>query len=216
MEAFELKATLRTTTGKGPARQSRMHGQVPAVLYGPDTENLALDVEAREVAKLLRRASGANTLVNLSIEGKESRRVLIREYQIHPVKRTLVHVDFYDVTSDNKVVVKVPMRFLGKSEFEKQGGSRQVVLRELRVRCAPDRIPDALTVDMDSLTAMRVRISEVPVPEGVEIVYRIDQPVVQLKTLSDEPEAGAAPAAAAAEPAAAEKTEKAEKPEKKE
>lgn len=207
MEAFELKATLRTTTGKGPARQSRMHGQVPAILYGPDTENLSLDVEAREVAKLLRRASGANTLVNLAIDGKETRRVLIREYQIHPVKRTLVHVDFYDVSTDNKVVVKVPLRFTGKSEFEKQGGSRQVVLRELRVRCAPDLIPDALTIDMETLTAMRVRISEISVPEGVEIVYRIDQPVVQLKTLSDDEPGTAAPAAAAAEAPAAEKKE---------
>jgi large subunit ribosomal protein L25 len=146
-----------------------------------------------------------NTLVNLSIDGKEARRVLIREYQIHPVKRTLVHVDFYDCTSDRKVLVKVPLRFLGKSEFEKQGGSRQVVLRELRVRCAPDAIPEYLDIQMDSLTAMRVRISEVPVPAGAEIVYRIDQPVVQLKNVSDEPEAGAgaaAPAEGEAAPAA--------------
>ncbi len=215
MEAFELKATSRTTSGKGPARQSRMRGQVPAVLYGAETENLALEVEAREVAKLLRRASGVNTLVNLAIDGKESRRVLIREYQIHPVKRTLVHVDFYDCTSDRKVLVKVPLRFIGKSEFEKQGGARQVVLRELRVRCAPDAIPEYLDVQMDNLTAMRVRISEVPVPPGSEIIYRIDQPVVQLKNVSDEPEAGAAPAAAEGEAApAAEKAEKAEKKDK--
>lgn len=203
MEAIELKATLRTTSGKGPARQSRIRGQVPAVLYGPDTENLALDVEARDVAKLLRRASGTNTLVNLAIDGRETRRVLIREYQIHPVKRTLVHVDFFDVNSDRKVVVKVPLYFTGKTEFEKQGGSRQVVLRELRVRCAPDAIPDKLEINMDGMTAMRVRISEVPLPPGVEVVYRVDQPVVQLKLLSDEPEAGAAAPAAGEAPAAA-------------
>ena len=95
MEAVELKATLRTNTGKGPARQTRLRGQVPAVLYGPETESLSLDVEAREVAKLLRRSTGVNTLVNLNVDGREPRKVLIREYQIHPVKRTLVHVDFY-------------------------------------------------------------------------------------------------------------------------
>jgi len=197
MEAVELKATLRTTIGKGPARQSRMRGHIPAVLYGPETESLALDVEAREVAKLLRRSTGVNTLVSLYVEGREPRKVLIREYQIHPVKRTLVHVDFYDVTGDRKVLVKVPLNFVGRSEFEKQGGSRQVVLRELRVRCAPDAIPAALDINMDTLTAMRVRISEVPVPPGVEVVYRIDQPVVQLKNVSEEAEGAPAGEAAA-------------------
>lgn len=211
MEAVELKATVRTTIGKGPARQARLRGQVPAVLYGPETESLALDVEAREVAKILRKSTGVNTLVSLQIEGRDPRRVLIREYQIHPVKRTLVHVDFYDVTGDRKVMVKVPLSFVGKSEFEKQGGSRQVVLRELHLRCAPDAIPACLEVNMDGLTAMRVRISEVPVPEGIELVYRVDQPVVQLKNLSDdEPGAGAA---AEGEAAPAEKA--ADKPEKK-
>jgi len=184
--AIELKATRRTTTGKGFARKARSAGQVPAVVYGPDTETVALSVEGRDVAKILRRATGVNTLVSLVVDSDEPRRVLIRDYQIHPVKRTLLHVDFYDVGADRTVVVKVPIRFEGRSELEKAGGRRQVVLRELRVRCAPDAIPDHLTLDLTGTKYMRLRISELPMPEGVEPIYRVDQPVLLIKAVAED------------------------------
>ena len=188
--AIELKATRRTSRGKGLARKARVTGQVPAVVYGPETESAALTVEARDVAKILRRSAGVNTLVHLVVDGEASRRVLIRDYQIHPVKRTLLHVDFYDVGADRTVLVKVPIRFEGRSELEKAGARRQVVLRELRVRCTPDAIPEALVLDLTGTSMSRVRISEMPVPEGVEVIYRVDQPVLMLKAQTDEPEEG--------------------------
>jgi large subunit ribosomal protein L25 len=184
----DLNATIRTETGKGFARRARMNGQVPAVVYGANSKVEALYCESKDIVKVLRSVRGLNTLLNLKVEGGASRRVLIQDYQIHPVRRTLVHCDFIDVSSDQKITVKVPIRLDGKTEFEKAGGKRQVVFRELKVRCAPDAIPEAIVVNMEGLEELRVRLSELVAPEGTELLYRIDQPVVILKSVLEEEE----------------------------
>lgn len=184
----DLKATVRTDRGKGFARRARVAGNIPAVVYGSDSKVESLYCQSKEVVKILRSERGLNTLVNLQFEGGATRRCLITDYQIHPVRRTLVHCDFLDVSSDRKIVVKVPVRFEGKAEYEKSGGRRHVVFRELKVRCAPDAIPEAITVPMEELKTLRVKLSELTAPEGSELIYRIDQPVVILKAVIEEEE----------------------------
>jgi large subunit ribosomal protein L25 len=186
--AVPLQATIRTETGKGKARRARAAGNVPAVLYGPETAAESLYCDSKEVARILRTPTGVNTLIALNVEGKETRNVLIRDYQIHPIRRTLLHCDFFDVGGDRLITVRVPINFAGRTEAEKAGSKRQVVMRDLRVRCRPDAIPQELMVDMTQIMAQQVRISEVQIPEGAEVLYRVDQPVVTFKVIEDDEE----------------------------
>lgn len=186
--AVPLNATIRTDTGKGKARRARAAGRVPAVLYGPETAAESLYCDSKEVARILRTPTGVNTLIALNVEGKGARNVLIRDYQIHPIRRTLLHCDFFDVSSDRLITVRVPINFTGRTEAEKAGSKRQVVMRDLRLRCHPDAIPQELIVDMSEITAAAVRISEVPIPEGAEVLYRVDQPVITIKMVVDDEE----------------------------
>ena len=92
--AIVLNAKVREEKGKAFTGKARLKGLIPAEYYGPTKENVHLYCTAGDVARVLRRSAGVNTLVQLAIEGGGTFPVLIREYQLHPVKRTLLHVDF--------------------------------------------------------------------------------------------------------------------------
>jgi large subunit ribosomal protein L25 len=199
-ETVVLKAKVRKELGKEFTGKARLQGVIPAEYYGPTKENVHLYCQAGDVARILRKSTGVNTLVSLEIEGDSTHLCLIREFQVHPVKRTLLHCDFYDVSGDRKVTVRVPLEFVGKAELEKTGGKREIILRDLRVRCRPEAIPSSIAVDVGTIQGSAIRISEVKFPEGIEPVYRVDQPVIMVRIPSEEAtEAEAAPAEAAGE-----------------
>ncbi len=151
----ELQAKLRASSGKGPARRLRSEEMVPAVLYGPKTESVSLSISANRLEKLLRdMGEEKSKLLRLIIEdGGDSaaKQVLIREIQVHPVRRRFLHVDFYEAPLDRPIVVDVPVELQGESIGVKKGGTLNLIRRLLSVRCLPAEIPEKVQIDVQSM-----------------------------------------------------------------
>lgn len=149
-----LNAQLRDGTGKGNARTLRSAGLVPAVVYGPKSESTSLSVSAKSLEKLLRDLGGESKLIDLNIEdsGEQAvRQVLIREVQVHPVRRRFLHVDFYEVPLDQPIVVEVLLDVQGEPMGVKKGGSLEIIRRSISLRCLPAEIPERIQVDVTGL-----------------------------------------------------------------
>lgn len=150
----ELNVEVRNNTGKGPARALRRGEKVPAVLYGPKTTPMSLSVPAKRLEKLLREMGEESKLLRLNIDGPDgplARQVLIREVQVHPVRRRFLHVDFYEVPLDHPIVVEVPVELIGECLGEKKGGTVNLIRRTLAVRCLPGEIPEKIHIDVSAL-----------------------------------------------------------------
>lgn len=151
---LEVSAELRSEIGKGPAGRMRAGDRVPGVVYGPGIPSMSISVSTAVLEKLLRGMGGETKLLDLTIDGGTERRlrkVLIREVQIHPVRRKLLHVDFYEVPLDRPIVIDVPVEVVGESIGVKKGGTLNVIRRVLSVRCLPEEIPERVRVEVDTL-----------------------------------------------------------------
>jgi large subunit ribosomal protein L25 len=164
MEAT-LEAVKREGRGKNEANRLRASGKIPAVVYGTRKENKApegvsVSVDPKEVLRILHSDSGANTLINLKLDGGESR-VMVKEYQLDPVTHHLLHADFYQLAMDKAIVVRVPIQLKGEPKGVKlQGGIVDFVGREIEVESLPTDIPEHIEVDISELMlnqSIRVR-----------------------------------------------------------
>jgi len=153
LEIFDLKATQRSTFGKNPARALRRQGLVPAVLYGPRRETLPLTVSPMDLEKIYKTSGTEQVILNLVIENGVTQNVtaMIREVQTAPVTRQYLHIDFFEISLDEEVVVDVPIEVIGKSKGVERGGFLQLVRHELEVSCLPVDMPDKIEIDVTDL-----------------------------------------------------------------
>jgi large subunit ribosomal protein L25 len=160
-----LEAVKREGRKKNEANRLRASGKIPAVFYGPGKdgkppEGVALTVDPKAVMRILHSESGANTLINLKVDGLEAR-VMVREYQLDPVTHHLLHADFYQLAMDKVIVVTVPISLQGEpTGVKQQGGLLDFVTREIEVECLPTNIPAGIDVDVSGLMlhqSIRVR-----------------------------------------------------------
>lgn len=170
MQITKIAASTRNEMGKGANRRLRAQGQLPAVTYGAGAASQALVVSPDEVANVLTSDLGINSLVELSIDGRPVR-AMIGDYQYHPLTRKLLHADFVQVTDEQEVEVKVPVRLTGKAQGVVMGGKLRVVFRELPVRCRPALIPSEIVHDITELgIEQTLSAGELQLPEGVKVV----------------------------------------------
>jgi large subunit ribosomal protein L25 len=151
----KLTVSTRNRTGKGAARQLRTSGSVPGVLYGAsadgrvDPVSIVVDVKALRAA--LDPVRKQNTVIDLTVEGDGGPRriaALLKEYQVHPLRRDITHVDLLAIDPNKQVVASVPLEFTGKPKGAIDGGQIRIVLRALEVNAKPSDIPVKLTVDV--------------------------------------------------------------------
>jgi large subunit ribosomal protein L25 len=181
LEIIELNADIRSVTGKGPAGRLRAAGRVPAILYGAGIEPKMLTVDGKSLDQAIKKHTGAQLLLNLVIRnGAESRQTaILKEKQLHPVSRQLLHVDFYSIALDKKLLTKVRVHLTGKAKGVELGGVLQILQRELEIRCLPQDIPEALDVDVSDLDmGEAIHVSDIKLPESIEMVTAAEVPVV--------------------------------------
>lgn len=201
MATAQLSASARKGIGKGAARSLRRDGRLPAIIYGHAREPLSLSVPEREFERLLERVAAENTVIELSIDGTMSR-TLIREIQRHPVKRNVLHVDFQELVAGERVVVRIRIVLQGIPEgVRNSGGILSQILQELECRVDPLNMPSSIVVDVTNIAiGHSVHVSEISIPEGVEV---LDEPeatiaiVAAPKVEEEAPAAGAEPEVAA-------------------
>jgi large subunit ribosomal protein L25 len=152
--AATLEALKREGRGKNEARRLRRQGRIPAVIYGGGGDRpvgIPIAVSPKELLRILHSESGANTLIGLQLDGTDSR-VMVREYQLDPVSRELLHADFYRIAMDKRITVTIPVVVQGEPKGVKlQGGLLDFVHREIEVECLPADIPEAIEVDVSEL-----------------------------------------------------------------
>jgi large subunit ribosomal protein L25 len=196
---FSLAATVREGLGKQKVVKLRQHGEIPAVLYGEGKENEHLTLDAHEL-QLLFLKGAASKLISLKIKkGKkeEQQHVLVKDFQKHPVKGNVIHVDFLRVAMDREVTVKTPVHLVNEEKRAHDGAVLELVLHELEVSCLPVNIPARISVDVRSLAmGSGIHVKDLVLPEGVKVLNSPEETVVMAAT----PTAGAEAAPAAAEP----------------
>jgi len=181
METVKLSAEARTETGKGANRRLRAAGRVPAVNYGVGSDPTLLSILPIDLVRILESENGRNTVLNIELDGKDAGLALIRDYQIDPVRRTLVHVDFLALQETREVVIDVPVEITGESPFEKLGGRRRQVGLSVRVRCLPSAIPALVSYDVSNIEKPEVvYANNLELPEGCSPAYRYNFPVLVL------------------------------------
>ncbi|RZB33919.1 MAG: large subunit ribosomal protein L25 [Desulfobacteraceae bacterium Eth-SRB2] len=186
MELIELKTNIRTTTGNGPARRLRQKGQIPAVLYGPGTESVLLSVNISDIDMVLKKGRIGQALLNLVIpdNGETSiKTVMVKELQIQPVSRNFLHIDFYEVAMDRKIMVNVPVTTTGKAKGVEVGGILQIVRRELEVQCFPLDVPKSIELDITDLDiGDSIHVGDISLQSGIEFLGEENFTVVTIVT----------------------------------
>ena len=167
MKSFDLKGTSRTEVGKKSTNELRKNNGIPCVLYGIEKEAKAFAVTTDAVRKLVYTPD--IHVVNLTIDGVECTAVL-KDIQFHPVKDTILHMDFLQIVEDKPIVMEVPTVLTGLAAGVKLGGKLQQAIRKIKVKAVYANIPEKLTVDVTELgLGKSIKVGELSF-EGLELV----------------------------------------------
>ncbi|VEN73461.1 50S ribosomal protein L25 [Candidatus Desulfarcum epimagneticum] len=198
MNLIDLKVAGRTAGDGSSPGALRNEGRIPAILYGPSTENAPLSVETAEFEDVLRAGGSGQTLLNLVMENGESKQVMIKELQRHPLTRKALHIDFYAFDVKKKMKVKVPVATVGACVGVEMGGILQLIRREVELLCLPLEMPEVIEVNVTEMTVGdSLHVQEIELPDGVEIVSDVNytivtvlSPKVEEEEVPDEEEEG--------------------------
>jgi large subunit ribosomal protein L25 len=166
-----LAATIRKTTGKGAARKLRRNNQVPAVFYGPGTESIMLALDYPELERLLKQTRGENLIVDLKVtsdSGTESKKAILKDLQIEPVKETFLHADLYEISMDKEITVDIQIQLMNTPVGVTNGGILQQIKRELTITCLPDELIDSFQLDVSGLDiGDSIHVEDIELPAGI-------------------------------------------------
>jgi large subunit ribosomal protein L25 len=200
-----LAAEHRELTGKKVARL-RLAGRLPAVVYGHGVESASVSIDTHEFEQL-RRHSGPNALVDLSVDGAEAQPVLVHGVQVHPVNRRPLHVDLFLVRMTEELTVEVPLVATGESTAVTMlGGTLLHPMESVRVRALPDHLPQSIEYSVASITDFdtTIHVRDLVIPadvtlltDGDEIIAKVqpprveEEPIIVAEPVEGEGEAGA-------------------------
>ncbi len=207
-DIVSLAAETRERAGKGAARATRRAGRVPAVIYGNKETPIMISIDPIDLMRLTRKGTFFSSVFEIDAEGAKHR-VLPRDIQLDPVSDQPLHVDFMRFSKSTRLVVEVPVSFIGEDECPglRMGGVLNVVRHAIEMRVSPDSIPDNIEVDLSSYNVGdSVHISAVKLPDDVELtitdrdftVATIAAPTVNVEADAEEAEAAEAEAGEAA------------------
>lgn len=154
MLQLEISANVRSSHGKGAARVLRSSGLTPAILYGSGSETVSLEIDTKSFTKTLLDLNRRNALINLDVlEGKKknTRHVIIKELQTDPVKDSLLHADFCEVSLDKPLVLQVPIELVGQAQGVEVGGVLQVGMATVEMKGKILDFPDVVSIDITDL-----------------------------------------------------------------
>ncbi len=169
---FDLVAEERTDSGKGASRRLRRAGKVPAIIYGAGRAARAVSFDRDPLMHKMENESFFSSVLNISVKGK-ARQCILKDVQMHPAKRLVLHLDLQRIVADEKIRMSVPVHFLNEEAAPgvKQGGGTVAhLVTEVEVSCLPANLPEYLEIDIGELELdQSLSLTDVVVPEGVEI-----------------------------------------------
>lgn len=170
---IEINAKKRVLQGTGASRRLRHASRVPGIVYGGGKDPQPIDLDHKELYFSLKNEAFHSSVLTLNLDG-EKENVLLRDFQMHPYKIIVMHVDFQRVDATHKVHVKVPLHFINADVapgVKLGGGVVSHLLTEVDVECLPDALPEFIEVDLSALEAGHtIHLSELKLPAGVQFV----------------------------------------------
>ncbi len=223
---FELTAETRSMQGKGASRRLRRTGVVPGILYGAGKPPQMIVLAHDNLLRHLDNEKFHSAILTVKV-GSETDQAILRDWQMHPVRHEVMHVDLQRISATEKLHMKIPLHFIGQDVapgVKQEGGIATHLMSELDITCLPKDLPEFLEIDLSGLHLHQsIHLSDIKLPEGVQITslahggddlavaaittIRIEEeaPVAAAAPAEGEAAAAAAPAAGAAAPAAGEK-----------
>jgi len=169
-----VQAKKRESQGTGASRRLRRAGTVPGIVYGGHKEAISLEFDHKSLFLQFRHEAFHASILTLDLDGKKES-VLLRDYQLHPVRNTIQHIDFQRVSATEKIHVKVPLHFINEDiapGVKLGGGLITHIFTEAEVSCLAKDLPEFIEVDLANLeTGHSIHLSEIKLPKGVEFVH---------------------------------------------
>ncbi|MEM7033520.1 MAG: 50S ribosomal protein L25/general stress protein Ctc [Chloroflexota bacterium] len=190
--AYELQAEERTIFGK-KVKKLRQAGQTPAEIYGRGSDNQSVQINAKELRNTLREA-GLTNLISIKVGDKAPVQALARNLQFSPIKRTLLHVDFYTVKMDEKVTVTVPVQLTGESDLVKDlGGTLMSGLTTLDIEALPADLPESIDVDISILESFSdsISVADLSLADGITVLSNAESLIATVQPPRTEEEEAA-------------------------
>ena len=196
---FKLEAELREDEGKGASRRLRLQGKVPAVIYGGERKPRSISLGFNELMNNARNESFFSQVLTITV-GKVKQSAIVKDFQMHPAKPRIMHMDFQRVMDDVEIRMSVPLHFINEEEapgIKLNGGVVSHLKNEVEIACLPGDLPEYIEVNCESLDLdQMLHMSDLVLPKGVEIPELAqgpehDQPILSVhlaKKVEEEPE----------------------------
>lgn len=168
MTEYNIDARVRQGRGKGYRNDLVEKGMIPAVVYGKAVGSIPVEVQTKEVEKIIYSDAGRNTLINFSISGDGGAyTVMLKDVQFDPVRREVLHADFQQVDLNLRINTVIPIHLVG----EVKEGVLQQVMRRLEISCLPTEIPDSITVSVAGMgPGNAIKVSDLIIPEKIKVL----------------------------------------------
>ncbi|MBY0379447.1 MAG: 50S ribosomal protein L25/general stress protein Ctc [Burkholderiales bacterium] len=176
MSKNQLNAQLRVDQGRSASRRLRREGYVPAIIYGIGSEATLVSVDHNTVFHALKRESFHTSILSLDVDGKNEQ-VLVRDYQVHPFRQQILHIDFQRVNEKEEIHMRIPLHFINEDicvAVKTQAAHITHVNNDVEIRALAKDIPQFIAVDLKDLTAgQTIHLSNLVLPKGVSLVNLI-------------------------------------------
>tara|TARA_B100000780_G_C21061889_1_gene426845 strand:+ start:185 stop:880 length:696 start_codon:yes stop_codon:yes gene_type:complete len=169
---IEITAIERMLKGTGASRRLRHSGKTPGILYGGKDDSKSIELDSKDLMMQFKHEAFHASILSLNLNGK-SEKVLLRDYQLHPVRDNILHIDFQRIDENKKLSVKIPFHFLNQElapGLKLEGGIVSHIMIDVDILCLPKDLPAYIEVDLINLSiGDSIHLSEIKVPEGVEL-----------------------------------------------
>jgi len=171
MERITIHVEKREEIGKGAARSLRRKDMIPAILYRAG-DSLPIKIPKREITQFINTTSGEQVMVYLQFNDGDNKLALMKDFQVDPTRRELIHADFFEVLLTEKVKVNVHITTIGEPiGVKRDGGILQNVLREIEIECLPDKIPGHVKIDISGLEiGQSLHVGDLKLEEGIKVL----------------------------------------------
>jgi large subunit ribosomal protein L25 len=183
---IELTAFPRTLQGTGASRRLRTSGRVPGVIYGANKPALAIELDHNALQRHLKMEVFHSSILDMTIDGNKEP-VLLRDFQMHPWRPMVQHIDFQRIDRNKKIYMYVPLHFINADVapgVKLGGGVVQHAMNEIEVQCLPDDLPEFIEIDLKDMEIDdAIHVADLTLPKGVELFAKLkhdNPPVVML------------------------------------
>jgi large subunit ribosomal protein L25 len=167
MERTKLQVRVRDGRGTKDAKALRASGDIPGVIYSATSETQAIAVNARDLRHAV-TAHGIHSILDVAVDDQPTRPVLIKEYQLDPVRDRMIHIDLHEIRLDQKINTAIPVHLEGHAEGVNMGGALSQPTHEVHVEALPADLIDVIMVDVSALEiGQSIRLGDIAAPAGI-------------------------------------------------